>query len=66
MPAPPVRVLESSGVCACGNTGETRVLLIDSLPLTMPICPICFKREAGKVLRRLAYRTKPNWGKRKK
>ncbi len=44
-----------SGVCACGNTGEMRYLHVQSLPLTMPTCPVCFKTQAGKALRRLAY-----------
>jgi hypothetical protein len=50
-----VRMAVSQGVCGCGHEGKLQALLVEELPVTMPGCPVCQRRDVENALKRLTY-----------
>lgn len=58
MTQPYVQLQCFQGDCPCGSKGLLSYLAVDCLPVTMPVCPLCFKPLAGKAIARLFRKTK--------
>lgn len=53
-----IRVVRRGKCAECGKRRKCQWLSLSGLPLVLPCCRRCFKRVAGKVLRKMANWTK--------